>query len=131
MWYPSISHKKTQPTERSMYIFIHWLTFSLYHNSSVWLDTRDTSSYDLNLSAFTSVGFLTPNLSSLSLKGKDFFTYICIYIYAYHIHIYLQTQRQYMRKHKKWKAENHQLIKSWIFAFGIDIKSEPRHLRSA
>ena len=37
-----------------IYIFNHKRTVSLYHNSSVWLDTLDTSSLDRNPPNFTS-----------------------------------------------------------------------------
>ena len=37
---------------RSVYIVIHRQTVSLYHNSSVWLDTLDASSRDQNLPNF-------------------------------------------------------------------------------
>ena len=36
-----------------MYIVIHRQTVSLYHNSSVWLDTQDASSWDRNAPNFT------------------------------------------------------------------------------
>ena len=35
-----------------MYIVIHKETVSLYHNSSVWLDTQDAPSWDRNPSNF-------------------------------------------------------------------------------
>ena len=62
----------------SIYIVIHRQTVSLYHNSSVWLDTRDASSWDRNPADFTSVGYLTPEKSSFSFR-----LYIYIYIYIY------------------------------------------------
>ena len=36
-----------------IYIVIHRQTVSLYHNSTVWLDTQDSSSWDQNLPNFT------------------------------------------------------------------------------
>ena len=36
-----------------IYIVIHRQTILLYHNSSVWLDTQDASSWDWNLPNFT------------------------------------------------------------------------------
>ena len=42
-----------------IYIVSHRETDSLSHNSSVFLDTRGASSWDQNLTAFTSVGYLT------------------------------------------------------------------------
>ena len=50
-----------------IYIYIvHRLTVSLYHNSFVWLDPRDTSNWGRNQADFTSVGYLTPDPSSFS-----------------------------------------------------------------
>ena len=49
-----------------IYIVIHRQTVSLYHNSLMWLCTRDASSWDWNLTGFTSVGYLTPELWSFS-----------------------------------------------------------------
>ena len=46
-----------------IYIYIHRQTLSFYHNSSGWLNTLDTSSWDRNPSDFTSVGYLTLDLS--------------------------------------------------------------------
>ena len=39
--------------EESIYIVIYWQTVPLYHNSSVWLETRDPSSRDQNPPNFT------------------------------------------------------------------------------
>ena len=44
------------------YIYSHPQTISLYHNSSLWLDTRNGSSWDQN----PSVGYFTPELPSFS-----------------------------------------------------------------
>ena len=37
MWQPAIPHSSVQPKARSIYIFIHRYTVSLYHNCSMWL----------------------------------------------------------------------------------------------
>ena len=42
----------------------HPQTVSLYLNSLVWLDTRDSSSWDQSPTDFTSIGYLTPELLS-------------------------------------------------------------------
>ena len=72
-----------------IYIYIHIyflpLTFSLDHNCSVWLVTRDASSWDRNPADFTSFGYLTPKISSLCAWAKEFSTYIFIYIYAFRL----------------------------------------------
>ena len=41
------------PREGSVYIVTHRLTVLLYHNSLVWLDTQDSSSWDRNPPNFT------------------------------------------------------------------------------
>ena len=41
------------PRWGSVYIDIHWQTVSLYHNSSVWLNAKDSSNWDQNLPNFT------------------------------------------------------------------------------
>ena len=46
-----------------IYIVIHWQTVSLYHNSSVWLDTWDAPNWDQNLLNFMSGWWHTPRLS--------------------------------------------------------------------
>ena len=46
------------------YIVIHRQTVSIYHNSPVLLGVQDASSWDQNPADFTSVGYLTPELSS-------------------------------------------------------------------
>ena len=38
----------------------------IYHNSSVWLDTQDASSWDQNPPDFTSGRYLTPELLAFS-----------------------------------------------------------------
>ena len=83
----------------SIYIIIHRQTLSLYHKYSVWLDTRDASRWDQNPADFTSLGYLTPDLS-LFTKRRNFlriwifiytlYIYICIYIYIY---IYMTCKR--------------------------------------
>ena len=45
--------QSAQPSWGSVYIVIHRLTISLYHNSSVWLDTLDAWSWDRNPPNFT------------------------------------------------------------------------------
>ena len=47
-----------------IYIYSDLLAVSLYHNSLMWLDMRDASSRDRNPADFTSVGYLTPGLTS-------------------------------------------------------------------
>ena len=49
-----------------IYIVIHRQTVSLYHNSSVWLDTGGASSWDRIPADFAPVGYLTVDLSSSS-----------------------------------------------------------------
>ena len=62
------------------YIAIHRKTVSLYHNSSIWLDMQDASSWDQNPADFTSVWYLTPKLSSFLPQTKGFFTHIFLHI---------------------------------------------------
>ena len=54
-----------------IYIFIHRQAVSLYHNTSVWLDTQDASSWDRNPPNFT--------LDMVSHRSD---IYIYIYIHA-------------------------------------------------
>ena len=48
-------------------MYYYQQTVSLYHNSSVWLDSRGASSWDQNSADFTSVGHLTTVPSSFSV----------------------------------------------------------------
>ena len=54
---------------------------SWYHNSSEWLDLRDASSWGRNPTDFTSVEYLTSELSLFSARAKVFFTYIFLHIH--------------------------------------------------
>ena len=49
-----------------IYSVIHRQTVTLYHNSSVSLDPRDTSSRDQNDADFTLLGYLILDPSSIS-----------------------------------------------------------------
>ena len=60
-----------------IYIFIHRPTFSLYHNSSMLLDTRDVSSWDRNPADFTSDGYL---IVILCVSEGMFYVYIFPYM---------------------------------------------------
>ena len=60
---------------------IHRQTVSLYHNSSVWLDTQDASIWNRNPADLMSVGYLTSKLSSLSVQVKEFYIYIYLHIH--------------------------------------------------
>ena len=51
-----------------IYTVIYRQTVLLYHNSLVWLDMWDASSWNWNLSDFTSVGHFTPDLLSSQCK---------------------------------------------------------------
>ena len=62
-----------------IYIVIYKLSFSLYHNSSVLLDTQDASSWDRNPGDFTSVGYLTHSYRHSQQKRRNFCTYILTY----------------------------------------------------
>ena len=67
------------------YIVIHSQTISLYHNSSLWLDTRDARSGDRNLGNFTP-GYSTaqaPTKWTYEKGVKHTHKYIYIYIYIY------------------------------------------------
>ena len=56
-----------------IYIYIsHRQTVSLHHNSSVWVDMREAPGWNRNPSDFTSVGYLTPKLSSSQRKRREF-----------------------------------------------------------
>ena len=65
-----------------IYIVIHRQTISLYHNSSIWVDTRDTSSWNRNPAGFTSHGNLTPKYRPIQRKWRNFFWYTFIYLYV-------------------------------------------------
>ena len=62
-WQPAIPRLNAHPTGKSVYIVIHRQIALLYHNSSVWLDTGDPSSWDPNPADSMSIGYLTPELS--------------------------------------------------------------------
>ena len=67
-----------------IYIVTHRQTISLHHNSPVWIDTRDASSWDRNPADFKSVGYLNPEPSSFSALVKEFLTYpFFIYFIGY------------------------------------------------
>ena len=72
-----------------IYIVIHRQTLLLYHNSSVWLDTRDASSWDLNLSDLTSVRYIIKELSPSQRKWRDF---LRIWLFTYMILSYQSAQ---------------------------------------
>ena len=54
----------------------HQRSVLMYHNTLVWLETRDALSWDRKIADFTSVGYLTAELSSFSLFVKEFFRHI-------------------------------------------------------
>ena len=56
-----------------IYIVIHEQNVSLYHTFSWELDTRDASNWNWKQADFTSGQYLTPDLSSSSSKGCNFF----------------------------------------------------------
>ena len=70
----------------SKYIVIHKQTVLLYHNSSVGLDTQDTSSWDQNPPNFTLD--LVSYCTSIREFCISFRLYTHTYIYIY-IHIYM------------------------------------------
>ena len=82
MWHVGLSYIEINGRIHYIYIYIyiviHRHTVSLYHNSSVWLDKRDASSWDWNPADFTSVGYLAAELLLISAKVKEF---LPIYIY--------------------------------------------------
>ena len=60
-----------------MYVcmYVYRLTFVVpqYHNFSVWLDTRDASSWNRNPTDFWSVGHLTPNIIIIKSRCQQGF----------------------------------------------------------
>ena len=52
-----------------IYIIIHRQTISLYHKSSVWLDTQNTSSWDQNPPNFTQD--MSSKHSAISEREKE------------------------------------------------------------
>ena len=59
-----------------IYIVIHRQTVSLYHNSSVRLDTWDTSSWDQNPPDFTSDWWHTSQPAIYPTQAKEFNVYV-------------------------------------------------------
>ena len=55
-----------------VYIVIYRQTVSLYHNSSVWLDTRDDKAEIEIQLTLRQLDILLQKLSSLSAKAKEF-----------------------------------------------------------
>ena len=53
-------------------VVIHRRTVSLYHLTSVGLDTRDTSRWDQNMPDFTSAGYLTPVIVNHCVSAETF-----------------------------------------------------------
>ena len=51
---PPLTHQVRTINLFQIYIVMHRQTVSLYHNSSVWLDTQDASSWDRNPPNFAS-----------------------------------------------------------------------------
>ena len=99
-----------------IYIVIYRQTVSLYHNSSVWLDTRDASSWDRNPADLMLVGHLTPQLSSSRCKQRNFKVYIlCVCIYIY---MYMRACRNRKHSwcngypHKKWTQQHN--TATWV-----------------
>ena len=63
-----------------IYIVIHKQIVSLYQNSSVWLDTRDDSSWDRNPADFYVIRISYPKpIVILSLSKGTFYVYIFTY----------------------------------------------------
>ena len=65
-----------------IYIVIHSQTVSLYHNTSMWLDTWDASNWDRNPADFRTVGYLTALLSANESGGILLHTYHFSFLYV-------------------------------------------------
>ena len=57
-------------------MYIHLQTVSLYHNSSVWLDTQDSSSWDRNPPNFTLVMVFHRSAISTTYVGAVIITHM-------------------------------------------------------
>ena len=63
-------------------LVIHRHTVSLYHNTSMWLDTRDAWSWDRNLADLMPVGYPIAYHQQTQQKRRDFNAYVC-FVYMY------------------------------------------------
>ena len=84
--YASASNFPNRDTNRSvgsLYIVIHRRTVVLYHNSSGWLEQRDSLSLDWNQGDFKLVGYLTLEWTSFSALVNNFFYIYLLYLYIY------------------------------------------------
>ena len=104
------------------YIVIHRQTVSLYHNSSVWLDTRDILSRDRSQADFTSVGYLTPAYRQSQRKWEDILEYIHMYAIGY---LSAQFMRRPLHLHL---SDNHAIPRSNAQTIGFILASTDRLL---
>ena len=73
----SIYFKKQSMLVFYTYIVMHRQTLSLYHNSNVWLETRDASSWDRNPADFTPIRYLYRAAISNLSWSKGILTHMC------------------------------------------------------
>ena len=88
-----------------IYIVIYRQSVSLYHNSSVWLDPRNASSWDRNPVDFTSVRYLKQKALVLLNVNEAVFTYIFLYIH-HPLPGGLNSWDPYLRKNKNFTFYN-------------------------
>ena len=84
-----------------LYIVIHRKTFSLYHNTSVYLDTQDSSSWDRNLADYSQSGILRHS----QCWWRKFF----VQLFTYMLSVIWNTQNL------KWEKQRGRFLSFRIF----------------